>query len=92
VCDILLLDVCRRFEGKSLTAPLPPLQPKFRVQKSRPFSHTALDFAGPLHVKTFGVTQSSKMWVCLYTCCVTCAVHIDVVPDMSTDPFLRSLK
>ena len=84
--------MCRRFEGKSFTAPLPPPLPKFRVQEARPFAHTAIDFAGPLHVKTFGLTQSSKMWVCLYTCCVTRAVHIDVVPDMSTDTFLRSLK
>ena len=82
----------RRHEGKPLTAPLPPPLPKFRVLESRSFAHTAIDFAGPLHVKTFGVTESSKMWVCLYTCYITRAVHIDVVPDMSTDTFLRSLK
>ena len=84
--------ICRRFEGKSFTAPLPPPLPKFRVQETKPHTHTALDFAGPLHVKTSVVTQSSKMWVCLYTCCVTCAVYIDIVPDMSTDTFLRSLR
>ena len=72
---------CRRFEGRPFTAPLPPLLPRFCVQECRPFSHTAIDFAGPLHV---GVTRSKKMWICLYTCCVTCAVHIDVVPDMPT--------
>ena len=84
--------ICRRFEGKPFSASLPPPLPKFRVQETRPFAHTAVDFAGPLHVKTFGTTRSSKMWVCLYTCCVTRAVHIDVVPDMSTDTFVRSLK
>ena len=84
--------LCRRFEGRPLTAPLPPPLPRFRVQESRPFSHTAVDFAGPLHVKTFGVTKSEKMWISLYTCCITHAVHIDVVPDMSTETFVRSLK
>ena len=84
--------LCRRFEGKAFTAPLPPPLPRFRVQESRPFSHTAVDFAGPIHVKTYGVTQSEKVWICLYTCCATRAVHIDVVPDMSTDTFVRSLK
>ena len=84
--------LCRRFEGRPFTAPLPPPLPRFRVQESRPFSHTAVDFAGPLHVKTFGVTKSEKMWISLYTCCVTRAVHIDVVPDMSTETFVRSLK
>ena len=81
--------LCRRFE---FTVPLPPALPRFRVQESRPLSHTALDFASPLNVKTFGVTRSKKMWICLYMCCVTCAVHIDVVPDMSTETFVRSLK
>ena len=81
-----------RFEGKPFTAPLPPPLPKFRVQESRPFSHTAIDFAGPLHVKTFGVTKSEKMWICLYTCCVTRVVHINVVPDMSAETFVCSLK
>ena len=84
--------LCWRFEGRPFTAPLPPPLPKFRVQESRPFSHTATDFAGPLHVKTFGITKSEKMWICLYTCCVTFAVHIDVVLDMSTETFVRSLK
>ena len=55
--------LCRRFEGRPFTAPLPPPLPKFRVQESRPFSHTAIDFAGPLHVKTFGITKSEKMWI-----------------------------
>ena len=33
-----------------------------------------------------------KVWVVLYTCAVTRAVHLDVVPDSSASAFLRSLK
>ena len=80
---------CKKFEGKPFTAPPPPHLPKFCVRESRPFSHAAVDFAGPLHVKA---TKSEKMWICLYTCCVTHAIHIDVVPDMSTETFVRCLK
>ena len=36
--------------------------------------------------------ESKKVWICLYTCCVTRAVSIDLVPDMSTGTFIRSLK
>ena len=55
--------LCRRFEGKPFTAaPAQPL-PEFRVQKSKPFANTAIDFAGPLHVKTYGVTESEKMCI-----------------------------
>ena len=84
--------LCRRFEGKPFSAPLPPPLPSFRVKEAPPFTYTAIDFAGPLHVKTHGVTKSEKMWICLYTCCNTRAVHLDVVPDMSTTTFIRSLK
>ena len=37
------------------------------------------------------MTESKKTWICLYTCCVTRAVHLDVVPDMSAATFIRSL-
>jgi hypothetical protein len=53
--------LCKRFEEKPFTAPPPSPLPKLRVQESRPFSHTAIDFTGPLHVKTFGATKSEKM-------------------------------
>ena len=36
--------------------------------------------------------ESKKTRICLYTCCVTCALHLDVVPDMSAATFVRSLK
>ena len=32
------------------------------------------------------------MWLCLFTCCVVRAVHLDLVPDMTTSAFLRCLK
>ena len=83
---------CRRFEGRPFHGPPPPPLPPFRVKEEPPFSCTAVDFAGPLHVKTHGVTRSCKTWICLYTCCVTRAVHLEVVPDLSTSTFIRSLK
>ena len=83
---------CRRFEGRPFQGPPPPPLPPFRVKEEPPFSCTAVDFAGPLYIKAYGVTKDSKTWICLYTCCVTRAVHLDVVPDLSTHIFIRSLK
>ena len=54
--------------------------------------HPWVDFAGPLYIKANSATASSKVWICLYTCCVVRAVHLDVVPDMKTLAFIRSLK
>ena len=33
-----------------------------------------------------------KVWICLYACCVTRAVHLDVVPDLTPGAFLRSFR
>ena len=83
---------CRRFEGKSYGAPPPPPLPSFRVNEQPPFTYTGVDFAGPLYIKHREDTQSQKVWICLYTCCVVRAVHLDLVPDMSTQTFIRSVK
>ena len=82
---------CRRFEGKSYHAPPPPPLPNYRVQVAPPFTITGVDFAGPLYVRSPDGGQK-KVWICLYTCCVVRAVHLDLVPDMSAPTFLRSFK
>ena len=84
--------LCRKFEGKPYLAPPPPPLPKFRVREEPPFSCTGVDFAGPFYVKTSGSTAASKVWLCLYTCCIVRAVHLDIVPDLTTESFLRSFK
>ena len=34
----------------------------------------------------------NKVWICLYTCCVIRAVHLELVTDMTTEAFIRSFK
>ena len=70
--------VCRKHEGQPYRAPPPPPLPGCRVKEDFPFTSTGVDFAGPLSVKN----PDSKVWISLYTCCVTRAVHLDLVPDM----------
>ena len=57
-----------------------------------PFTSTGFDFAGPLYVKAMGNSGSTKVWICLYTCCTVRAVHLNLVPDLTTSSFLRTLK
>ena len=82
--------VCKRYEGPSCEAPPPPPLSLLRVKEVPPFAHTGVDFAGPLYVKTSN--GSEKVWVCLFTCCIVRAVHLDLVPDLTTEAFLRCLK
>ena len=83
---------CRRFEGRPFTAPPAPPLPSFRVNEAPPFAYTAIDFAGPMYVKCKGESSSNKVWICLFTCCVTRALHLELVPDMMTTTFIRYLK
>ena len=48
-----------------------------------------MDFAGPLYVEPSPQREGPKTWLCLYTCVVTRAVHLDLVPDLNTLTFLR---
>ena len=43
-------------------------------------------------MKDATTANSRKVWLCLYTCCVTRATHLDIVPDMTAQSFIRSLK
>ena len=83
---------CRKSQGKAYRPPLAPPLPGFRVKQARPFSSTGVDFAGPLYVRDTVNSTSKKVWMCLYTCCVTRAVHLDIVPDMTTQAFIRCFK
>ena len=84
--------ICRRFDGMPLCAPLAPPKPMFRVNEAPPFSNSAVDFAGPLYVRNWGVSKSNKVWICLFTCCVTQAVHLELVLDLSAVTFIQCLK
>lgn len=68
------------------------------MKEEPPFTYTGVDFAGPLYIKSSNTTGGGKVWLCLYTCCVVRAVHLDldldldIVCDMTTSAFLRSFK
>ena len=83
---------CRKMEGKPCQGVPPPPLPEYHVQQSRPFQTTGVDFAGPHHVRTSEAVESKKVWLCLYTCCSTRAVNLDLVLDMTTSTFMRSFR
>ena len=84
--------VCRRFQGRPYLAPPAPPLPVFRVNEAQPFTYTGVDYAGPLYIRNTMNSSSRKVWLCLFTCCVTRAIHLDVVPDMTAEAFLRCFK
>ena len=84
--------VCQRFQGRPYASPPVPPLPSFRVNEARPFSYTGVHFAGPLYVRDSVSSTARKVWLCLYTCCVTRAVHLDIVPDMTAEAFIQCFR
>lgn len=84
--------ICRKFEGKPYGTPTSPPLPESRVKESPPFTFTGIDFAGHFFVSEGKKKPSTKVWISLYTCCVTRAVHLDVVPNLTPEAFVRSLR
>lgn len=83
--------VCQRLEGRPYKAPPPPPLSEFRVKEEPPFAYVGVDFVGQLYVKSLNSPQQ-KVWICLYTCCITRAIHLDLVPDLTANAFLRSFR
>ena len=86
--------VCKQIEGKPFGTPREPQLPLSRVSNAPPFANTGIDFAGPLHVSCKGRDQSNstmeKAYVCLLTCASTCALHLELVPNLSVATFLQA--
>ena len=82
--------VCRRIAGKPFSVPDPPPLPQARVQEGPPFNVTGIDFTGAMYVKNEGGSGERKVYVCLFTCASTRAVHLEVVNDLSEETFLQA--
>ncbi|GFR06637.1 integrase catalytic domain-containing protein [Trichonephila clavata] len=70
--------------GNQEIAPLPP----DRVLESPPFSISGLDFAGPFFIKD----SDKKHYLLLFTCATTRALHLELLPSMSTEQFLLAFR
>lgn len=68
--------------------------PRCRVEPCKAFTHTGVDYAGPLYITTArkrGV-RSQKAYICVFVCLVTKAVHIELASDLSSATFLDAFK
>ncbi|KAJ8968554.1 hypothetical protein NQ317_001752 [Molorchus minor] len=78
--------ICRKLSSKAFAVDSPPL-PFDRVRDASVFEITGVDFAGPLYLKT-----GEKAWICLFTCAVFRAVHLELTLSLSTSKFLQVLR
>ena len=82
---------CRRVKGRTLSQPLLPPLPAERVQWVPPFSHVGVDHTGSYVIRD-PQGRKSKVYICLFVCATTRAVHLEVVEDLTTSKFILSLR
>lgn len=68
--------------------------PTSRTTPSRPFSRVGVDYAGPVIVRSHlgRAPQLTKVWIAVFICLVTRAIHLELVSNASTEAFIAALK
>ncbi|GFT41712.1 integrase catalytic domain-containing protein [Nephila pilipes] len=69
-----------------IEAPLP----SERVVPSAPFTITGIDFAGSVNIRC--LKPRDTVYIALFTCATTRALHIEFLSDLTTDKFLLALQ
>jgi hypothetical protein len=84
---------CNRANPKPISQKMGDL-PKERLQPSRPFSTSGVDYAGPYLIKSNKLRNAKKVksYIALFVCFSTKAVHLELVGDLTTESFLAAFK
>lgn len=77
---------CRRHDARPLAAAPAPL-PLDRVRDAAVFEVVGVDCAGPLFLK-----GGQKVWICLFTCAVYRAVHLELLSGLDVPTVLMALR
>ncbi|GFV24711.1 integrase catalytic domain-containing protein [Trichonephila clavipes] len=68
--------------------------PSERVTPSAPFLNSGVDFCGPFQIKFKNQRKGifSKVYVAIFICLATKAIHLEAVTDLTTEAFIAALK
>ena len=81
---------CKKYAAKPFKFLLMPNLPPDKANKSRPFECTRVD-AGSFSVQTTD-DKLIKIWVALFTCLTTRAVHLEFVKSQTVFDFVNAFK
>ena len=85
--------VCSKAQSKPFQSVEEGSLPEFRVSNEvESFENIGLDYLGPLYVKEKASVTEEKVWVALFTCATSRAVHLELVHDMTTETFLNAFR
>ncbi|GFU60802.1 integrase catalytic domain-containing protein [Trichonephila clavipes] len=68
--------------------------PRDRVVPDYPFNCSGVDFCGPFMIRYKNQRKGilHKIYICVFVCFVSKAIHIEIVSDLTSDAFIATLK
>ncbi|XP_058817128.1 uncharacterized protein LOC131680430 [Topomyia yanbarensis] len=68
--------------------------PKSRLEGGFPFLNAGVDFCGPIYIRQHNKrsTITYKVYVAVFLCFATRAIHLELVGDMTADAFIAALQ
>ncbi|UYV71956.1 hypothetical protein LAZ67_9001316 [Cordylochernes scorpioides] len=84
---------CARFRTK-LVQQLMGNLPTSRINWTRPFTKTGIDFTGSVIVKKSNLINAKcdKVYIALLTCIFSKSIHIELITNLTTETFLSALR
>ena len=82
---------CKRFQAVTQATPPPGLLPMERKEGSGAFEIIGVDFAGLFKYRKSSRIEG-KVYLVLYACSLSRAIHLEVLPNQETTTFLGSFK
>ena len=82
---------CKRFRALPLTVPPPGLLATDRIHGKAAFEVIRTDFVGPIYYR-LSQNRKRKAYLVIFSCSLSKAVHLELVPNLETSMFLTCLK
>ena len=82
--------LCKLLRSQPYAYPKVPPLPKERLISKTPFAVCGVDYSGPHEVRQG--RGKAKVWIALFTCMVSRAIYIHIVPDLSAETFIAALR
>ena len=90
---------CQKLFKQPYSPVVMPDLPEFRLEECPPFSHVGIDFCGPFLVKFPKLNKKDqsepalkKIYVCVFSCAVSRAIHFEYTYGMTMDEFIKCFR
>ncbi|GFT63869.1 integrase catalytic domain-containing protein [Trichonephila clavipes] len=85
--------ICFKFNPKICSQKMGDL-PKERITPGKVFNSTGIDLCGPFFIKNKYQRKGPeiKVYVCIFICLVTKAIHLEIISDLTSQALIAALK